>query len=1672
MPSGPAARVEANLAALRVLRTVRAQARPADPSELHVLAGWSGWGAVPDVFDEASGRFAAVRAELAELLSPAELAAAARNTLNAHYTDPSLAAQVWSALRELGFTSGRVLEPGCGSGNFLGLAPAGAQLVGVELEPVTAGIAATLYPHAQVLAESFADTRVPEGSFDLVVGNVPFGKAALSDPVHNRGGHSIHNHFVIKGLHLTAPGGLVAVITSRYTLDAANPAARREIAGLADLVGAIRLPASAHQRTAGTRVVTDLLVLRRRETDADPAPVDWERTELAQLGAGDPVRINSYFLHHPEMVCGRLEVARGQFSATELTVTSDQPPARLLADALARLVEHGRADELTHQPVATDRARRAALVGRSPNLHDGHLAPAGDGFTQLTATGPQPYLVAASQRAELRSLLGLRDCVVELLAAEAASAQDTDEVVRLRELLNHRYELYAGTYGPINRFSWRRTGRTHPDTGEDLLARINPRQGGFRTDPHAPLVYALEQFDSATQRASKASILTQRVVAPRVTPLGADTPADALAICMDNRGRVELGEVARLLGVTESDARTQLGTLVFADPAQGGRLVPAAEYLSGNVRDKLDTARAAAEDDPALQANIDALAEVLPADIAPEDIVARLGASWIDQRHVQAFLRETFADQWLTVEHAYGAQWTVKGIESGVAATDTWGTPDLPAPRIAQLLLCQRPVLVHDEIEYTLPGGDTATRRVLNTAKTVTAQAKAQELGERFSDWVWEEPARAVELAATYNRTFNSLVLRSYDDVELSLPGLALTFRPNPHQVAAAARMIAEPAVGLWHEVGAGKTAEMAMGVMELRRLGLVRKPAIVIPNHMIEQFSREFNQLYPRARVLAASSADLTRDRRRTFVARVATGDWDAVIMTRGAFERIPMSPEAQRDYLNEQLDVLRAAIERQKASGERSYSLKRMETSLLNAEERIKDKLVREHDPAVTFERSGIDYLVVDEAHDYKNLRTASNIPGAAIDGSSRASDMEMKLHWLRSQHPGGRVVTFATATPIANSITEAHVMQRYLRPDLLAAAGVLDFDTWAATFGQTTTDVELSPDGGSFRLKSRFARFHNVPELLRMWWVSGDVKTAEDLNLPRPELLARPDGVRAPRTLTIDASAQLTEFIGELAARAERVGSRAVDPSEDNMLLIAGDGRAAALDLRLVGLTPPSGESKLEIAADNIAGIHSRHAGDRFVDPAGNPHPTPGALQLVFCDLSTPRSDRWNAYDELRDLLAARGLPRAAVRFIHEARNDKEKAELFEAARTGKVSVLVGSTSKMGVGTNVQARAVALHHLDCPWRPADLAQRDGRALRRGNQYSEIGIYRYVVEGSFDAYSWQTVARKATFIAQLMRGRLDVREIEDIGDSALSFNEVKALAAGNPLLLDKAKADAELTRLERLERSHTQARGRLRYLISDNEHRITRLGEDIDRIEHAIATRRDTRGEAFAMTVAGRLFTSRADAGAALATRLLAAADQAGPHPRTLRGLVNIGGLTFDATVHRDEREPEYVLALAEVPQARVRGPLTSLRETAPASLPVRLENRLVSLDRTLAECRDQLDRCHGEISRAQQQLGKPFGYAAELEQARTRVTSLNDQITALAQTSEPTPPASHGGDPPDRVGAAVTAARAAAAAVSTTPQHTSSPPASASSPSVAAHQTTAPSAGPGPIYPRRHR
>ncbi|SDT36628.1 Adenine-specific DNA methylase, N12 class [Jiangella sp. DSM 45060] len=1609
-PSGARARVRANLDAIALVQLLQREARQASDEERRVLARWSSWGAVPQVFDEQASEWQREREYLRSVLGDSAYAAARRTTINAHYTDPAYVQPMWDLLAGLGLAGGEVLEPGCGSGTFIGLAPTAARVTGVELDPTSAAIAAALYPGAQVRAESFADTRFPDGHFDAVIGNVPFGDVRLHDPKHNAGGHALHNHFIIKSLGLTRPGGLVAVLTSHFTLDAQNPAARREMNALADLVGAVRMPSGAHRRAAGTEVVTDLLVFRRRDRDTPPRSTLWE-TVTARKVDGEIVRVNSYFDHHPERILGDLGVGLGMYGAQTLHVRADlaQTPARL-AGALAGVAEAARTDSLqmtARRPAMQGEARPAALA--PDGLWDGHLVANEDNtFSVVTDGMLEDRPVPTTQRRELRALLGLRDVARALLTAEAADLDDTPEIAALRADLADQYHRYVDRYGPINRFTTRTTGRVDPATGEPRPSRVAPPvMRIFRTDPFAALVKGLEVFDDASQTATPATIMTQRVVAPRVPVLGADTPQEALAVVLDAHGRVDLMQVAQLLGVGEDEARAMLGELVYDDP-QTKQLLTAAEYLSGNVRQKLDAAVTAVEADPERYAvNVAALRQVQPGDLGPGDIEARLGAAWIDAATHERFLSELLNDPSVQVEHPGGAIWEVRGNKWSVAASEEWGTERMPATAIAKATLEQRPIQVTDEIE---DGG-----RVINPVETAAAQEKARLLQERFAEWVWEDPERAARLQREYNDRFNTIVLRDYasEGQRLTLPGLAATFTPREHQRTAVARMLAEPAVGLFHEVGAGKTAEMVMGSMELRRLGMVRKPCVIVPNHMLEQFSREWLQLYPTARILAASSDDLRGDQRRLFVARCATNDWDAVIMTRGAFERIPVSPDVEAAYQEREMDALRAMLANSRES--HGLSVKRLERAVLAAEERLKERLDGPRDPGISFEQTGIDYLVVDEMHDYKNLRTVSNIRDAAIVGSRRASDLHMKTEYLRDQH-GDRVITAATATPIANSVTEAHVMQRFLRPDLLDEAGVGDFDSWAATFGQTVTEIEMAPAGG-YRLQTRFAKFQNVPEMLRMWHVFADVKTAEDLNLPTPDLAVREDGERAPVTTVVPPSDELTAYVADLGERAERVKNRQVDSSTDNMLKISTDGRKAALDMRLVsGHRPLADATKLDVVADNVARIWAHHRDARYLTPGTEEYsPAPGALQIVFCDLGTPQ-ENWNVYDELRDLLGRRGLPREQVRFMHEARNDTEKARLFAAARAGHIAVLLGSTAKMGVGTNVQARAVALHHVDCPWRPADLAQRDGRIKRQGNQNAEIQIYRYVTEGSFDGYLWQTVERKAKFIAQIMRGRLDVRAIDDVGDNALSFAEVKALAAGDPLILERANAHAELTRLDRLRRAHHRQQDNLRQRRNFAAARIRDLDQQRPILEAAIARTIPVAGDAFAMTVDGTRVTKRTDAAAAIA-RWATQHLPGNPYRQADLGVLGeIAGHTIEATY----LPPGSVLGQPARVELRLRGvPLSDASVTVATITDghgigtVRvLENRVAAIPADLAETDRMRVDAVNEQQDAETALEAPFKHAAALHEAREAldriVAAMTDQAAGEAAAETQPPPA----------------------------------------------------------------
>ncbi len=1611
VPSGQRSRVDANIAALRVLRACEAESRPATPAEQTVLSRWSSWGAVPQVFDDARDEWAGDRAILAALLTADEYAQARRTVLNAHYTDPRYVAAVWDAVDGLGLESGRVLEPGSGSGTFIGLAPSGYELTGVELDETTARISQLLYPQATIHAQSFADTRIPDGFFDATVGNVPFADLVLHDPIDNANGHSLHNHFILKSLRATRPGGIVAVLTSHYTLDAGNPAARREMGRYADLIGAVRLPSGAHRRTAGTEALTDVLIFRRREPGTDPADTAWESVTPRMVGE-QLVKINSYFDSRPEHIFGDLTVEHGMYGAQSLHVRSDLATVdERLRGALGQIVTSATERGLR----ATARTASAGpVVDQLPALDewDGTIRydEATGTFTTATRQGPQPLKVPASASRELRALLQLRDRAVRQLELERASLDDSDEIVAARAELKASWEGYIARFGPINRYTLSGTGRTGED-GEPILARRMPTAPRLlRDDPFGPLVFALEVFDDESQEAHPAAMMSRRVILPRPEKLGADTAAEALQISLHHDGRVDLDYIASLLGESPEQARTQLGTLVYDDP-DTGQLLTAAEYLSGVIPPKLDAARAAAETDDRFRANVRALEQVLPTPLTPEEITARPGAVWISAAYHQQFLRELVADTTATVSNPLPGTWQVRGgTRRSIRATSEWGTERRPAHDILEQLANQSQIRVDDKVR----DADGTERSVFNPIETTAAQEKADLIRERFEEWVWEDPARAADLAAEYNRRFNGIVLRDYtpEGETLTLPGMVASFELRAHQKTAVARMVSEPAVGLFHEVGAGKTAEMVAGAMELRRRGMVNKVGVVVPNHMLEQFTREWLQLYPQARILAANTDTLSGDKRRIFIARAAANDWDAIILTREAFKRLPVEPDTMARYIDNEVDTLRQGLAN--LDSEDRLTVKQIEKRIAAAEETQKRLLDAPRDAGITFESTGIDYLIVDEIHDYKNLATVSRIRDANITGSARATDLAVKLDYLRRTH-GDRVITGATATPIANSITEAHVMQRLLRPDLLRDAGVESFDAWAATFGETVDEVEMAPQGGeSFRLKTRFARFRNVPEMLRMWHVFADVKTAEDLDLPTPPLRMRADGRRAPETIAIDPSPEVLDYVRQLGERADKVAAKQVSPEQDNMLKISGDGRKAALDIRMVDDTAIPTSVPLAVVADNIARIHREHQDDVFTDPrTGEESPLRGALQIVFCDLGTPNKDRWNVYDELKAQLVTRGVPEGGIRFAHEAKNDKEKARLFAAAREGRVAVLLGSTSKMGVGTNVQLRAVALHDVDCPWRPADVAQRHGRIERQGNQNAEIEIYQYVVKQTFAAYMWQAIERKSRFINQVMRGRLDVREINDLGSDSLTAAEAKALASGNPLLLARSTALNETSRLERLERAYHRNQRTLRATISSLDHDRQRTDNRISQLEEAKPHARHLTGDRFRITIDGREYTTRAEAQRAIASWAASAGIQwARPmvDDRSRGTLGSISGFPLHARTVTDTGIVQLHVTVDGIPGPPVRVNTDRALDPADLGLLRSLEHRVGTIDEQIGRARGDLASIADARADAERGLEAPFKHRDALHAARERLDTIDQALTQQAVPDAPTPAHEH--------------------------------------------------------------
>ncbi|MFC5886857.1 UvrD-helicase domain-containing protein [Kitasatospora aburaviensis] len=1645
-PAGERAKLRANVEALRTLRRIQVDDRSATGAEKRVLARWSGWGSLPTVLsdeprrgnyksDEAFERaverwksFAGERAELRTLLDDGEWAAAQKNVLNAHYTDQSLVDAVWQAMEALGFDGGNVLEPGSGSGNFIGAAPAGTHMTGVELDPTTAAIARAIYPDAQILTESFAKTRAPRGGFDGVVGNVPFGDIKLTDPVHNKGRKlSIHDHFIKKSLELTRPGGLVAVVSSRYTMDSKDPRARQEMAKLGDLVGAVRLPEGAHEKAAGTHVVTDVLVFRRRAEGEAPGDQSWVESTPVDVG-GHQIEVNRYFQQHPDNVLGELTTGRGQFTDHDLTVRGDKDAAPALRGALARITAQAKAEGRGFAPHEAGPREQIVLQAAADRQHEGAINARPDGtFTQVVDGQVRRLDVHHSQVSQLRDLLELRNLTTALLDEESSHEGDdeTERMATLRAELNRAYDAYTAAYAPLDK-----PGQNRIFTPDE--ARVRAKDGGlekvpdewkaptalalFDDDFASAFAYGLDRWNDSTKTAAKAEILHQRVVAPRKIAERADSPDQAVSLALEHDGELRLSTLARLMGTSESDALEQLGTRVFRDPSSG-RLLAAADYLSGDVRRKLAVARrhlAAGRGDMA--SHVAALEAVVPRDLVPGEISAKMGAPWIGEDDVTAFLREILETPHVRAEYGGGSMWVVDGPSQGIASRVTWGTKRRSASEIAEAVLQQKQITVTRK----LPDG----KSVVDDEGTADARDKATAMAERFAAWVWEDEARAARLAKVYNDRFNGIALRDYSDVQLTLPGITAGWNMRPHQNAAIARILNEPSALLAHEVGAGKTATMVAATQELRRTGLAKKPAVVVPNHMLAQFRREYLELYPNAKVLAASSADLTGKKRRKFIARAATGDWDAVILTHSAFGKIPMTPANRRAYMEEELARLRRQIADAKARDGQSLTLKQLENALTNAEEAMEKRLEQESKDtgAVYWEQTGVDYLMVDEAHEFKNLRTVSSIPGAAVTGSAKASDLHMKVEYLRGKSESGRVLTFATGTPIANSVTEAYTMKRYLRPDLLDAAGINDFDAWAATFGDVVTDVEVKPDGSGFQEKARFAQFRNVPELLRMYRVAADVQTAADLNLPTPRVRRNEEGKRGELRV-VPISAEQKAYIEDLPNHPD-----AKEPG--GILKIIGLGKRAAIDPRLVGGSGEEG-GKIDHAAREIASIYRENKDVEFPTSKNDPTPQPlkGALQLVFMDQGVPGSKAkggldeygneqpaWNAYEYMRERLVESGVPREQIRFIHEAGSDKAKAKLFEDARNGKIAVLIGSTTKMGTGTNIQDRAVALHHMDYPWRPADMAQREGRVERQGNLHylmdDDVRIISWITEETFDAFNAGTLERKAKFIAQMNRRNFDLREMEDIGDTAVSFAVMKALATGNTTVLDHAKAVKARVDLQRADvRWHRQQDEKRRAADVVTQH-IAWLDDALESWHNARAQRVETRGDSFGMTIPGReRFTSRKQAAGPLLALVRAAIENKGLTSGDRVELGQLGGHTAYATVDYDISGNRIVRVGFDWPLLRGRRLSTTpgtyshddLDDGAGTGIIASLEKRLDGLDDLIEEGGRQLAESEDELVRARRGLGGQPPYGEALKSAERRVALLAQLITAEQKKKE---------------------------------------------------------------------
>ena len=1560
-----------NIEAIRTLFKLEQEHRGATAEEQQVLSQYVGWGGLADAFDPGKDSWAKEYAELKGLLSEDEYAAARSSTLNAHYTSPTVIRSIYDAVERMGFHSGNILEPSMGIGNFFGMLPDTMQvsrLYGVELDSITGRIAKKLYPQADITVAGF-ETTDRRDFYDLAVGNVPFGNYKVNDKAYNKLGFSIHNYFFAKAIDQIRPGGVVAFVTSRYTMDSKDSTARKHMAECADLLGAIRLPNNAFRANAGTDVVSDIIFLQKRDRPIDHEP-DW-----VQLGkTEDGFAINQYFVDHPEMVLGNLELESTQYGH-DLTVAPIE--GAVLADQLAEAVQHIEGNytavEIAAPDVADAEAQRKTLPADPTVKNFSYTVVDGEIYYRENSIMTQIEL-SDNAKGRVAGMVELRQIVNELIQQQLNDFPDED-IKASQAKLNAAYDAFTAKYGLIN---------------DKKNARL------FDDDSSYYLLCSLENLDENKNLKSKADMFTKRTIRPERVVTSVDTPSEALAVSIGEHGKVDLPYMAELLGTPGEYRRitTELSGVIFKDPAADADdpeagWQPADEYLSGNVRNKLRMAQLAAESHPEFKINVEALTKAQPKDLEASEIDIRLGATWLNPAIVQQFMMETFQPPYrirynnlIQVRYSpFTSEWRIGNKSAAgmydIMSTETYGTHRANAYKILEDTLNLRDCRIYDTIEE-----DGKERRVLNQKETMLAQQKQQAIKDTFAGWVWQDPQRRNLLVKQYNELFNSTRPREYDGSHIHFVGMNPEINLREHQRNAVAHVLYGGNTLLAHEVGAGKSFEMAASAMESKRLGLCQKSLFVVPNHLTEQWASEFLRLYPNAKLLVTSKKDFEPANRKRFCARIATGDYDAVIIGHSQFEKIPLSAERQARIIEDQIEEIENAIAEAKEQSGEHFTVKQMEKTRKTLEVKLKKlQSTDRKDDVVTFEQLGVDRLFVDESQNYKNLYLYTkmrNVAGLSTSEAQKSSDMFGKCRYL-DEVTGGRGVIFATGTPISNSMTEMYTLMRYLQYSTLQQKQLTHFDAWASTFGETTTAIELAPEGTGYRARTRFAKFFNLPELMNMFKEAADIKTSDQLHLPVPEAKFE--------TVVVKPSEIQQDMVKSLSERAAEVHSGAVDPSVDNMLKITSDGRKTGLDQRLMNpLTPDDPDSKLNACVDNVLRIWNETKEDNLT-------------QLIFCDMSTPKGDgSFNVYDDIRTKLLAAGVPESEVEFIHNADTEGKKADLFSKVRSGKVRVLLGSTAKMGAGTNVQTLLVAVHHLDVGWRPSDMTQRNGRIIRQGNKNKQVYVYNYVTEGTFDAYLWQTLENKQKFISQIMTSKSPMRSCDDVDEQALSYAEVKALCAGDPRIREKMDLDVQVAKLKVLRSDYQHQKYRLEDKL------LKHYPEEIQKAKNRIAALKNDAQIADAhpqdkenfcgMTIKGMVFDEKKAAG----ERLMLACKEMPNADMMLLGTYR----GFELNIRFDSFKNEHQIVL--------RGELSypvPLGDDPRGNI-VRLDNAIGNFADRIADADAALDSLEQQKQAAEVEIAKPFAQEEELQTKSARLAELDALLNMEHQSSRTEPEA----------------------------------------------------------------